>query len=229
MDEVLLGRPLLKKLGFNLDAHLREIQKTSKDIDMSTIENALWNQQPARVDIPIGPASYKVLSYYELEDDPIPPLQSGSANIGEDDDDQVVREFGKALNEAKENGLSGEGYRRVQGLLFRFKDMFRINLGSDPPGKVPPMEVRLKPDAHPWRAKQRKYAPKQQAFIESTVKKLVEVGAIWKNPAARWASPALAEPKPGTEEFRFTVDLRGPNQQTVHVASAMSDMENLLQ
>ena len=47
------------------------------------------------------------------------------------------------------------------------------------------------------------------------------------NPKARWASPALAVPKPGTEKFRFTVDLRAPNRETVPIASAMPDLENM--
>ena len=39
----------------------------------------------------------------------------------------------------------------------------------------------------------------------------------------------MAVPKPGTEGFRFTVDLRGPNAQTEPIVSAMPHLESQLQ
>ena len=45
----------------------------------------------------------------------------------------------------------------------------------------------------------------------------------------RWASPALAVPKPGSSKLRFTVDLRGPNARTVPIQSAMPHLESSFQ
>ncbi len=83
--------------------------------------------------------------------------------------------------------------------------------------------------SRPYRSPQRRYAPLQREFISQTVKELEAVGAVYKNPAAKWASPALAVPKPGSTSFRFTVDLRGPNSQTVPIQSAMPHLESSLQ
>lgn len=69
----------------------------------------------------------------------------------------------------------------------------------------------------------------QREFINRTVKELEQVGAIYKNPTARWASPALAVPKPGSGQLRFTVDLRGPNSMTVKITSAMPHLESKFQ
>ena len=76
---------------------------------------------------------------------------------------------------------------------------------------------------------QRRYAPAQREFIVRTIHELEAVGAIYKNNSARWASPALAVPKPGSLKLRFNVDLRGPNLSTVPIQSAMPHLESLLQ
>ncbi len=84
-------------------------------------------------------------------------------------------------------------------------------------------------EVKPYRSPQRRYAPFHRDFIIKTVKELEKVGAIYKNPSALWASPALAVPKPGTNGLRFTVDLRGPNSRTVPIQSAMPHLESKLQ
>jgi len=127
------------------------------------------------------------------------------------------------------NGLSPHGQERVTSMLRKYRDVFRIKLGPDPPAKVAPLRIKIKEEARPYRSPQRRYAPPQHAFISTTVQKLEAVGAVYKNPKARWASPALAVAKPGKEGFRFTVDLRGPNAQTEPIASAMPHLESILQ
>jgi hypothetical protein len=68
------------------------------------------------------------------------------------------------------------------------------------------------------------------AFITEKVKELVRVGALVYNPNAKWASPIVAAPKPGSSEgLSFTVDLRAPNAQTIPMASAMPNLEAMLQ
>ncbi len=59
------------------------------------------------------------------------------------------------------------------------------------------------------------------------MKCLERIGAVRYNPLSKWASPALAVPKPGTGKLPFTVDLRGVNRQTIPIASAMPDMETM--
>jgi len=95
---------------------------------------------------------------------------------------------------------------------------------------VDPLNIRVLPNAKPCRTKQRKYELPQRAFISATIRALEGVRAVYANPKARWASPALAVPKPrSSEKFRFTVDFRGPNKEIIPVASAMPDLESLYQ
>jgi hypothetical protein len=89
--------------------------------------------------------------------------------------------------------------------------------------------VKLKPGATPVKDTQRRYAPAQRVFLSSTIQKLEALGAVRANPTSQWASAALAVPKPGSEGYRFTVDLRRANSQTEPMASSMPNLESLFQ
>lgn len=102
-----------------------------------------------------------------------------------------------------------------------------IKLGSNPPAFIEPYEVTLKYYAQPFKTSQRRYAPRQNDFICSTVLCLASICAMKKNPFSKWASPTLAVPKPGTDTFRFTVDLKWVNRKTIEVSSSMPDMETM--
>ena len=113
--------------------------------------------------------------------------------------------------------------------MTKYKSIFGVKLGSRPPSNIEPIKVQLKPDAQLIRATQRRYGPAQTAFIESTIKNLETIGAVYRNPTAKWASPALAVPKPGTDQFRFTVDLVAVNARTVPIQSSLPHLESTLQ
>lgn len=133
------------------------------------------------------------------------------------------------IEKAVNNGISSKGQQRCKAMFNKFRDAFRINLEADPPARVEPFRIKLKPNHRPVHAKQRRYPPPQHAFISATVMELEAVGAIRPNPQARWASPVLVVPKHGTEKFSFNVNLRAPNRETVPIASAMPDLEQLIQ
>ena len=124
------------------------------------------------------------------------------------------------IREATDNGVSPEGKNLLEALLEKYRDIFRIKLGADKPARVEPLKIESVPGARPFKTPQRRYAPLQTAFINTTIKDLELVGAVRRNPSAKWASAALAVPKPGTTKQRFTVDLRGVNSRTVPVQSA---------
>jgi hypothetical protein len=71
---------------------------------------------------------------------------------------------------AKLNGMSSVGLTRARELLQDFRKIFRIRLGSDPPAKIPPLKVQLKPHFAPVKDTQRRYAPAQRAFLSTTIK-----------------------------------------------------------
>ena len=220
MDECLLSRSLLQSMGFNLSEHLERVHhvidgKHVDDLDASTIKAAALK--------------YSGLSYDDADDDPIQLPEGFSAGIGIDSTKSINTAFEAIISNAEESGISCSGSKRLKHLLNKYRDVFRIKLGADPPAKVAPLLITRSDKAKPFRSPQRRYAPTQREFIIRTIRELEAVGAIYKNNSAKWASPALAVPKPGSSKLRFTVDLRGPNSSTIPLQSAMPHLESLLQ
>lgn len=135
--------------------------------------------------------------------------------MGNDKPEDIDEAIKDTIDRAKKEGMSDAEIIEAEKLLVEFKDSFRIKLGPDPPENVEPYEVSLAEGAKPFRKTQRRYATHQRAFIGSTMRCLEKLGAVVKKHSAKWASPALAVPKPGTDNLRFTVDLRVvKNKQT---------------
>lgn len=91
------------------------------------------------------------------------------------------------------------------------------------------MHVTLRENAFPVRSPRRRYAYKQQKVLSETIRQMENIGAVYKNASTKWASPALAVPKPGTDTFRFTEDLKIPNSKTVPVQPVLPQLESCLQ
>ena len=220
MDETIIGRPFLKRIGFNLHDHLIRSQcridgKNFEDIDTEEVK--------------LAALSYRGLQYNAVDDDPIVLPESVGALIGSDTEAEIKSATSKILDAAKANGISSEGHEKLRIMLQEYSEIMRVRPCADPPAKVAPLQIQLKQGARPYRATQRRYSPKQRQFLVDTVRKLEQVGAVYKNPQAKWASPALAVNKPGSEEFRFTVDLRIPNSYTIPIVSSLPHLESIMQ
>ena len=185
MDELLLGRPFLKSIGFDFKEHLLRIHSEIHDKDVSEIDPNILKS---------AAASYTGLSYTEADDDPIEPTEAIGAGIGKDSEEVIDLAFEKIILDAKKNGMSKKGLERVKHMLKKYRDVFRIKLSNDPPARVDPLTITPIPNAKPYRSPQRRYAPHQRKFICQTIRELEAVGAIYRNPSARLASPTLAVP-----------------------------------
>jgi hypothetical protein len=225
MDEVLLGRPLQASLGFDLTSHLEKVFDSIDNMDTSA--EALGDGFMPKI---ASLSSYAGLRYDITDDDPVPSLCSAGKDMADVDIAEIKEACGTMLDESKAAGVSEYGHERLRQMVGTYPDIFRVRMGLDPPADIPPMVITLKDNARPVVATQRRYSQPQVAFINAKVKELVTVGALFINPISKWASPIVAAPKPGsTEGFRFTVDLRAPNAQTIPMASAMPNLEAMLQ
>lgn len=56
-----------------------------------------------------------------------------------------------------------------------------------------------------------------------------KIGTVYRNPTARCGSPGIAVPKPGTEDVRFTVNLRTVNMLTQAIQNSLPNFESFLQ
>ncbi|KAG3061225.1 hypothetical protein PC121_g13075 [Phytophthora cactorum] len=138
------------------------------------------------------------------------------------DAQEPITTLSQLLDRAVANGLPTEYVDAVRDLLELFPDVWRAAVGPDPPAKVEPLRVTLKPDAVPYRSPPRKYASLQAQFIREYVKSLVDNGLVEQNNASRWAWAVVPVHKPGTsDKFRLTIDYSLINSMTVPIADMM--------
>lgn len=214
MKEVLLGRPFLKAIGFDLHTHLETVGSKVHGKDLAAVS--------------VGEDRYAGLRHGCDDGDPIEyPNDFDSEGILAEDPAEIQKHLDRMVSEAGANGL--RDLKGLKGLVQEHRDIFRTRLGPDKPAQVSPFEITVADGAKPFRTPQRRYGPKQAAFINSTIKNLEATGAVYRNMTAKWASPAHAVPKPGSDSLRFVVDLRGVNSRTLPVQSAMPHLESSLQ
>jgi hypothetical protein len=93
--------------------------------------------------------------------------------------------------------MSRDGVQSFRQLVSECKDVFRLKLGVDSPANVKPLVIKLRDGAEAVRMSARKYAPPQLKFMHDKIRELEELGLVYKNTGAEWASPPLILPKAG--------------------------------
>ena len=97
------------------------------------------------------------------------------------------------MTDAVAQGLSVSKAERLRGSR-RF-NAFRRALRGDPPARVEPVRVQLKPGASAVKAKPRRYNPVKTNWLASCVAGLLAFRLVFRNLQAVWSSPAMAVPK----------------------------------
>ena len=136
--------------------------------------------------------------------------------------DQVHANLERLLQTAADNGFPAAAHRRLQSLVRKHADTFRLGLPHDPPIKAAPVVVNFKPGIHDLKPRFRKYPPAVSDAVHSIISELESAGLIYPNPTARISSPVLPVRKSGADaskpivdQYRLAVDLRAVNSQTV--------------
>jgi hypothetical protein len=124
--------------------------------------------------------------------------------------------------------MSRDGVQSLRLLVTERKDVFRLKLGADPPANVKPLVIKLRNIAEAVRMSARKYAPPQLKFMRDKIRELEELGLVYENTGAEWASPPLILSKPGLDQYHMTVDLRVPNAATKPTAWPMPNLQDEL-
>jgi Reverse transcriptase (RNA-dependent DNA polymerase) len=127
---------------------------------------------------------------------------------------------------AEQAGMSKDCVQSLRQLVTECKDVFRLELGAEPPANVKPLVIKLRDGAEPVRMSARKYAPPQLKFMRGKIRELEELGLVYKNTGAEWASPPLILSKPGPDQCRMTVDLRVPNASTKLTAWPIPNLQD---
>ncbi|KAF0689562.1 Aste57867_19002 [Aphanomyces stellatus] len=173
--------------------------------------------------------------------------------VGEDPDrvrDAMMADDTKGvelmMKQTVENGFPQDRVADLQRIVTSV-DVWRTKFrADDPPAKVEPMEIELKPDARHYRCAARKLNPYEKRFLDAFAAILLEAGVIWKNDRSKYCSPVNPVLKPGgihkrdlkskewsdeelLQHFRLTIDYRVINSMTVPSAGAMPFQVEILE
>ncbi|OWZ07339.1 hypothetical protein PHMEG_00020277, partial [Phytophthora megakarya] len=126
---------------------------------------------------------------------------------------------------AGNNGFDPDYLSFLREVVLDHEDIFRIDLGADPPADIAPLRIQLVEGATPFRARSRRYAQAQRNFLRQYTKRLELMGFIRQNNQSHWACAAVPVAKPKSQdEFRMTIDYRPVNALTVPIAGAVQDI-----
>ncbi|CAM9924409.1 unnamed protein product, partial [Sphacelaria rigidula] len=129
-----------------------------------------------------------------------------------------------SVTDAVKNGLEVSKAERLRGILYSHVNAFRRALRGDPPARVEPMRVTLKPGAAAVKAKPRRYDPVKSSWLASCMGALVAFGLVFRNLQAVWSSPAMAGPK--KDSFRLVSDYGAVNHQVEKPPGVMPNQES---
>lgn len=137
-----------------------------------------------------------------------------------DHDPEIVRQWMKAkVDEAATFGLTVAGVKRLDKILQRREDNFRLEFGNNPPVLVAPLQVHLKPEATPTKASVRRFSPNDRAFLDRNTTALLTNSLVFLNHRGRWVSAPWIVRKKEQEtdpsaDPRMTVDTRSVKDRT---------------
>jgi hypothetical protein len=138
----------------------------------------------------------QVLFYDDFPD--VDPIDYHDVEVGKGSPEELAEAIEGMITSAEQAGMSRDGVKSLRQLVTERKDVFRLKLGADRPANVKTLVIKLRDGAEPVRMSARKYAPPPQLkFMRDKIRELEELGLVYKNTRAEWASPPLIFPKPG--------------------------------
>ena len=194
-DEIILGSDLLEELGIEPKTALDALILRTKEVCRVLEDEENGNHEENSEDL------FLVMDNKDIEEG-----------------------INAMLLAARKNGLPEEWSRKLSRLVRKYADVWRSNLGPDPPAKVTPFVTRLLPNARPYRCKSRRYSPEDSQFLKEFTDDLVKNGLIEENVNSEWASPVVVVRKSDGGK-RMVVDLRAVNAVCESTAWPMPFLE----
>jgi hypothetical protein len=184
MDEVLIGRPFFRALGLDGAEHLSAVRDEYNNMDCSQIPSLTCAGKLTRLllrDLEIEPKSLPApqvlaksaqldsVTYGELDAGPVevPQLLDLPASVSSD---KISTELESMVRTAQKNGMPSQDVPTLRHLVNEFTDIWSTSLQSGPPATLPPLVIRLKPDAVPVSVRLRRYSQEQHDFLALFVK-----------------------------------------------------------
>ena len=118
----------------------------------------------------------------ESEDEDLSEEDLLEEHLCRDTSEEMTRELELMLWRAMNNGLPMVFQERAHALIEDYHDVFRLELGMDPPAKVTPLRIELIDKSIPERrwGRLRTFAPLQRQFLDEHMKLLLKIWVIEK-------------------------------------------------
>jgi hypothetical protein len=219
-SDLLVSRNVMGKLGFDAASLLSKASKIQKVWDFESYID------PTSGEMRIGALHVPTPDYggFDGTDMCLPVADPIDVQMVE-----VRKVHASKVAEAAANGLPADGCARLESLLAKYEDLFRISIGRDPPVTAPPMTVRLKPGAQPVKCHNRRLPLAQREWLRKHIKELVDAGILYRKDDSAWASAPNLVAKPGTDEYRLTIDMRPVNMCLEQIEWPMPCIETLME
>ncbi|KAE9271913.1 hypothetical protein PR003_g30368 [Phytophthora rubi] len=221
---LIVGRPIMKILGYSTDELLvraRDAQTEwelagADDTTAPTAEGTTTTQYPCAQNTAAMETS--VPSVAASEDVERYETRTAFPTMAPEVLADLIRTLEQRFKVATEMGLVLEPRARLKAILSTRQDVFRFQFGDDPPVRVAPLQVRLKPGVTPTKSQPRRYSPDDRAFLERHVDALLQHSLVFRNPRSCWASAPRIVRKEEQDhdplaDPRMTVDTRAVNER----------------
>lgn len=154
-------------------------------------------------------------------------------SVDRDDSTKVSLDMAiqQMLSRARKNDMPLAWWNKLCKLVNSYKDIFRVEIVDDEPADVTPMDISFKEGVtnKTWSSYNLKYSKDELAWLKSHIDTLEKHGFVYRNPHARYSSPALVVKKPGSVgEYRLCVDVKRPNSLVEATHWPMPHMDVLL-
>jgi hypothetical protein len=124
----------------------------------------------------------QALFFDDIPDDD--PIDYHDVDVGEGSPEKLADAIDGSITSAEQAGMSRDGVQSLRQLVIECNNVFRLNLGADPPANVKPLVIKLRDGAEPVRISARMYAPPQLKFMRDKIRELEELGLVYKNTGA---------------------------------------------
>jgi transposase InsO family protein len=185
-------------------------------IDTSTTTDTPYREKQSDVRRRGISGSSKIFDVEErMEDDTDDLPEQGMTQFIQTDLSQIMNEeLAEMIERAIRRGLPADAVSNFTQLITDFRDVFRIELGRDPPADVEPLRIELIDEGLEERRlpRARRFAPLQQDFLNKHLDLLQKIGVVSPCNAPAAAPIVLVKKKNG--DYRMCVDLRKINANT---------------
>ncbi|KAE9309133.1 hypothetical protein PF008_g20785 [Phytophthora fragariae] len=191
--EMIVGRPIMKLLGYSTDKLLVEARSISPEWEFGGHRTGGSESDAAPTSL------QKMCRLQESSRDP-----TLTTEVAEDVERQetrtatpcmrptnlteVIQHLEKKVEVATKMGLTLDGRAKLAAVLHFRADCFRVEFGNDPPVRVVPLKVRLKDGVRPVKAQPRRYSPTDREFLDRHTRALLDNGLVYLNHRSCWAS-----------------------------------------